>query len=183
MVEWVKDVESGEIFPVYNIRELDIPEHLKDVEVTEVDYDKTRENTILQLQEELTEAQERIKLMKATPISKEPQEDIIIAKKTCITSEDVDFEILPKQHDIKKIICIILAVVAVLVIGWFMVDFINSIPIETVEQTAAEVAEEMKINEFQDRLRYILGKVLPVAIAIFCIRFSIKVLHATISGC
>ncbi len=179
MVEWVKDVDSGEIFPVYNVRELDIPEHLKEVETVEVDYDKTREKTILQLQEELTEAQERIKLMKATPILKEPREDIIIAQKTYITSEDVNLEKVPKQHDLKKIVYIILAVVAVLVIGWFMVDFINAIPIETVEQ-AAEVAEETEIVEFEDKLLYILGKILPVSITIVGIRYAVKFMMNTI---
>lgn len=182
MVEWVKDVESGEIFPVYNVRELDIPEHLKEVEVTEVDYDKTREKTILQLQEELTEAQERIKLMKATPISKEPQEDIIIAQKTYITSEDVNLEKVPKQHNLNKIILIVIACIAVVVFSFLFFKYYNSIPIETVEQ-AVEVAEETEIVEFEDKLLYILGKILPVAITVFCIRFSVRVLKATISGC
>lgn len=168
MVEWVKDVDSGEIFPVYNVRELDIPEHLKEVEVTEVDYDKTREKTILQLQEELTEAQERIKLMKATPILKEPHEDIIIAQKTYITSEDVDFEKVPKQHDIMKIVYIILAVIAVLVIGWFMVDFINSLSNEMIFQ-ATEVLEEI-----EDKLCHILKKLLPVAVTVSFVHWGVK---------
>ena len=181
MVEWVKDVDSGEIFPVYDVREFDIPEHLKETEKSEIDYDKTRENTILQLQEELTEAQERIKLLKATPFS-EPHEDIVIAQKTYITSEDVLLEKLPKQHDLKKILFIVLAVVAFIVFSILFFKYYNAIPIETVEQ-AAEVAEETEIMSFEDKIYYILGKVLPVAITVFVIRHAIRFLKYTIEGC
>ncbi len=181
MVEWVKDVESGEIFPVYNVREFDFPEHLKEVEVTEVDYDKTREKTILQLQEELTEAQERIKLMKATPISKEPCEDIIIAQKTYITSEDVNFEKVPKQHDLKKIILIVIACIAVIVFSFLFFKYYNSIPIETVEQVQQVVeADETGATEDINILYEVCKKVLPVAITIVGIRFAIKFMIITI---
>lgn len=59
-VKWIQDVDSGELFPVVEDENFDIPEHLKDVDYTEVDYDKTIQYTIEQLQNQLIAAQNQI---------------------------------------------------------------------------------------------------------------------------
>lgn len=59
-VHWVKDVDSGELFPVVEDDNFDIPEHLKDADYNEVDYDKTTKYTIEQLQNQLIAAQNQI---------------------------------------------------------------------------------------------------------------------------
>lgn len=183
MVHWVKDVDSGELFPVPDESEIEIPAHLQESEYTPIDYDKTTEMTMLQLQEQLFAAQEQIKIMTENPKA----EPIILEKKseTPVSAEyfEVDCEKVPKQHDLKKIVFIIITVVAVLLIGWFMVDFINTIPIETVEQTAAEVAEEIEITEFKDKVFYILEIVLPIFITVSCIRLGIRYFKILVDGC
>lgn len=59
-VQWIKDVDSGELFPVVEDDNFDIPEHLKDADYNEVDYDKTIKYTIEQLQNQLIAAQNQI---------------------------------------------------------------------------------------------------------------------------
>ena len=55
-VQWVKDVDSGELFPVVDDESFDIPEHLKYADYNEVDYDKTTKYTISELQNQLLAA-------------------------------------------------------------------------------------------------------------------------------
>lgn len=59
-VKWIEDVDSGELFPVVEDDNFDIPEHLKDADYNEVDYDKTTQYTIEQLQNQLLAAQNQI---------------------------------------------------------------------------------------------------------------------------
>lgn len=59
-VKWIEDVDSGELFPVVEDDNFDIPEHLKDADYNEVDYDKTTRYTIEQLQNQLIAAQNKI---------------------------------------------------------------------------------------------------------------------------
>lgn len=64
-VHWVKDVDSGELFPVVDDESFDIPEHLKDADYNEVDYDKTTKYTIGELQNQLIAAQNQINEIKS----------------------------------------------------------------------------------------------------------------------
>lgn len=64
-VQWVKDVDSGELFPVVDDEIFDIPEHLKDADYNEVDYDKTTKYTIGELQNQLLAAQNQINEIKS----------------------------------------------------------------------------------------------------------------------
>lgn len=64
-VKWIKDVDSGELFPVVDDDNFDIPEHLKDADYNEVDYDKTTQYTIEQLQNQLLAAQNQINEIKS----------------------------------------------------------------------------------------------------------------------
>lgn len=64
-VKWIEDVDSGELFPVVEDDNFDIPEHLKDTDYNEVDYDKTTQYTIEQLQNQLLAAQNQINEIKS----------------------------------------------------------------------------------------------------------------------
>ncbi len=79
-VKWIKDVDSGELFPIADEEEdFDIPEHLRVSEHTVIDFEKTAKNTIADLQEQLIAAQEQIDVYKnvqAVELSKEIHEEI-----------------------------------------------------------------------------------------------------------
>ncbi len=66
-VKWIKDVDSGELFPIVDEEEdFKIPEHLQVSEHTVVDYEETIKNTIAELQEQLSAAQYQIDVYKNT---------------------------------------------------------------------------------------------------------------------
>lgn len=60
MINWIEDVDTGELFPVQDDFEFEIPAHLEQSEYTPVDYDKTIAMTITELQDQLFSAQEHI---------------------------------------------------------------------------------------------------------------------------
>ena len=60
MTEWIKDVDTGELYPVQNDFDYETPAHLEIPEYQTVDYDKTRQMTIEQLQNQLIAAQNHI---------------------------------------------------------------------------------------------------------------------------
>lgn len=64
-VQWIKDVDSGELFPFVDDESFDIPGHLKDADYNEVDYDKTTKYTIDELQNQLIAAQNQINEIKS----------------------------------------------------------------------------------------------------------------------
>ena len=78
-VQWVKDVDSGELFNVVDDESFDIPDHLKDADYNEVDYDKTTKYTIGELQNQLLAAQNQINEIKQethSNVVSEPLEEL-----------------------------------------------------------------------------------------------------------
>ncbi len=78
-VQWVKDVDSGELFPVVDDESFDIPDHLKDADYNEVDYDKITKYTIGELQNQLLAAQNQINEIKQdthSNVVSEPLEEL-----------------------------------------------------------------------------------------------------------
>lgn len=78
-VQWVKDVDSGELFPIVDDESFDIPDHLKDADYNEVDYDKTTKYTIGELQNQLLAAQNQINEIKQdthSNVVSEPLEEL-----------------------------------------------------------------------------------------------------------
>jgi len=74
-VRWIKDVDSGELFPIVDEEEeFNIPEHLRASEHTAIDYEKTTKNIIADLQEQLTAAQEMIDVYKNVQAVELPKE-------------------------------------------------------------------------------------------------------------
>ena len=66
-VKWVEDIDSGELFPVVDDEIFDIPEHLKDADYNDVNYDRTIKYTIEQLQNQLLAAQNQIEAIRQDP--------------------------------------------------------------------------------------------------------------------
>lgn len=78
-VQWVKDVDSGELFPIVDDESFDIPDHLKDADYNEVDYDKTTKYIIGELQNQLLAAQNQINEIKQethSNVVSEPLEEL-----------------------------------------------------------------------------------------------------------
>lgn len=59
-VQWIRDTDTGELYPIQNDFDYEIPAHLEIPEYQTVDYDKTRQMTIEQLQNQLIAAQNHI---------------------------------------------------------------------------------------------------------------------------
>lgn len=59
-VKWIKDTDTGELYPIKDDFEFEAPAHLETPEYNTVDYDKTRQMTIDQLQNQLIAAQNHI---------------------------------------------------------------------------------------------------------------------------
>ncbi len=114
-IQWVKDVDSGELFPVVDDESFDIPDHLKDADYNEVDYDKTTKYTIGELQNKLLAAQTQINEIKSDthanivsdPLEEMPTKTVEISKSR--------FEWLGSLKFVFVVIC--LAVVIALSLG------------------------------------------------------------------
>lgn len=184
MVRWVKDVDSGELFPVSDESEIEIPAHLQESEYTPIDYDKTTEMTVLQLQEQLFAAQEQIKIMTEKPKA----EPIILEKKseTPVSAEylEVDCEKVPKQHNLTNLIMgVIIGLILICFLGVSVLvlnKVLASAPVEPVQQVqqVEEVAEENEESDFA-----LILKILPVAITVVGIKCAIQFMMKTIREC
>lgn len=69
MVDWIRDTETGELYPVETDFTYEVPAHLETPEYTTIDYDKTREMTIEQLQNQLIAAQNHIEAIESEKTS------------------------------------------------------------------------------------------------------------------
>jgi len=184
MIEWVKDVDSGELFPVDNCRDFDIPEHLKQIDFEEIDYDKTHEMTITQLQEQLTTAQEQIKIMTATPVVQPSCEDIIIENKTELEFED---NVVSKHKDFSNpLMLIIIVLLCFILFGVFLSlknNYDEDIQVQSqyVEEVAVEVAEEEnELSKLVEMLESPVCISLVILITSFCIRLCIKFIRISV---
>lgn len=67
--QWIKDVDTGELYPVQNDFEFETPAHLETPEFMTIDYDKTKEMTITELQNQLIAAQNHIEAIESEKTS------------------------------------------------------------------------------------------------------------------
>lgn len=107
-IKWIKDADTGELFPVQDDFECDIPEHLKTAECNHIDYEKTTRTTIDELQSRLTAAQNEIAVIqqeRELPL----QSDSEICNEI-VTTKHFDFNLS------KIIIAIFVAAIAVVTV-------------------------------------------------------------------
>ncbi len=69
LINWIRDTETGELYPVETDFTYEVPAHLETPEYTTIDYDKTREMTIEQLQNQLIAAQNHIEAIESEKTS------------------------------------------------------------------------------------------------------------------
>lgn len=111
MIKWIKDADTGELFPVKDDFEYEIPEHLKTAECNHIDYEKTTRTTIDELQSQLTVAQNEISVMQQEKGSTAVSEVLVneVYPET-VSTKRFDFNLL------KVIIAIVVAAVAVVTV-------------------------------------------------------------------
>lgn len=178
-VQWIRDVDTGELYPVQNDFEFEAPAHLETPEYQTVDYDKTRQMTIEQLQNQLTAAQNHIEA-----IENEKTSD----NNSVETVNDVSAEIV-SESDFKKdwndwypIIILILVCTVVCVVGILVFrDEINEALQNAAEyQTVAEQELEEKQSETDNKnpLTYIL----PPLFSVLGIKCALKIMRGTLES-
>ena len=69
MIDWIRNTETGELFPVESDFDFEAPAHLEIPEYTTIDYDKTKEMTITELQNQLIAAQNHIEAIESEKTS------------------------------------------------------------------------------------------------------------------
>ena len=69
MVDWIRDVDTGELIPVETDFNFEVPAHLEIPDYTTIDYDKTKEMTITELQNQLIAAQNHIEAIESEKTS------------------------------------------------------------------------------------------------------------------
>ena len=89
--QWIKDVDTGELYPVQNDFEFETPAHLEIPEFMTIDYDKTKEMTITELQNQLIAAQNHIEAIEA--IESEKTSD----NNSAVTVNEVSPEIVSRS--------------------------------------------------------------------------------------
>ena len=87
--QWIKDVDTGELYPVQNDFEFETPAHLETPEFMTIDYDKTKEMTITELQNQLIAAQNHIEAIESKKTSD---------NNSAVTVNEVSPEIVSKSE-------------------------------------------------------------------------------------
>lgn len=137
-INWIKDTDTGELFPVQDDFEYDIPEHLKTAECNHIDYEKTTRTTIDELQSRLTAAQNEIAVIqqeREVPLQSD--------------SESCNEVVLNKRFDLTNIVILIIVSAAVIVFSVFACKMIltNNIDINT---SYSSEYQEQELQEEQD---------------------------------
>lgn len=164
LVKWVKDVDSGELFPIVEEEaNFDIPYHLKICESTVVDYEETTKNTITDLQKQLIAAQEQIYVYKnfqAEELPKEFFEEMqqhrILQHHSTLTEKPKHFAI-DKSWILLMVLCIVAILTCFLGVKYFC-DNVDFSTVNTSEQTFVqqEAAETYEKTEDSEENRYLL---------------------------
>ncbi len=189
-VKWIKDVDSGELFPIVDEEEeFNIPEHLRVSEHTAIDYDKTTKNTIADLQEQLTAAQEKIDVYKNTQpveLSKDIHKEI--QQHSTLTDK-------PKHFAISKgrILLIVLCIVAFsFMILFFRISYDNGYRfvesssgnyVFTQEVvTVDEEAEESKSEESEEGFKQ-FQSLIVLGLTVFGVGSAVRFAIHVVQGC
>lgn len=178
-VKWIKDTDTGELYPIKDDFEFEAPAHLETPEYITVDYDKTRQMTIEQLQNQLIAAQNHIEAIES---------DKTFDNNSVVTVNDVSAEVVSESgfksfwSEWSPIIILILVCAVVYVLGIFVFrDEINEALHNAAEyQTVAEQELEEKQSDTDNKnpLTYIL----PPLFSIFALRCAIKIIRGTLES-
>lgn len=138
-VKWIKDTDTGELYPIKDDFEFETPAHLETPDYNIVDYDKTREMTIEQLQNQLIAAQNHIEAIKNEKTSDNNSEvtvnDVspeIVSRSEKRLNADVAYNGKSKSFDffaILKYVSVVLLLCIVSAIGIYVFSQENGIDI------------------------------------------------------
>lgn len=98
--QWIKDVDTGELYPVQNDFEFETPAHLETPEYMTIDYDKTKQMTITELQDHLIAAQNYIEAIE----SEKTSDNNSIATVNEVSPEIVSRSEKTSSHNISSVI-------------------------------------------------------------------------------
>ena len=127
MIDWVRDAETGELYPVESDFNFETPAHLEIPEYTTIDYDKTKEMTITELQNQLIAAQNHIEAIE----SEKTSDNISIATVNEVSPEIVSSPEKTSSHNISSaIVFSIISVLVILVFAFGLSVFISENDIE-----------------------------------------------------
>ncbi len=175
-VVWRKHLESGELFPVLDDAEFEIPAHLQEAEYNSIDYEKTREVTIMELQEQLSAAQNQIKIITESPKA----EPIIIENKTEIEPED---DVVHKHRDYSSIFLSAILVLLLIVVFGVFLNLKNNSNEDIPEQPqyveeASEEEQKDELSELVEKLEGVLPIMLSLSLSFTGLRIGIKFLRS-----
>jgi len=183
-VKWIKDVDSGELFPIVDEEEeFNIPEHLRVSEHTAIDYEKTTKNTIADLQEQLTAAQEKIDVYKKTQpveLSKDiPKE---IQQHSTLTDKPKHF-IIGKSWILLIVVCVLASLLGVFCVKRLSDDGYR-FPTTVAQQEATEADEETEVDESEESKEgfEVFLPLLYVGLSVLGVQHSIRFIRHTIEG-
>lgn len=193
-IQWIKDVDTGELYPMLCDCNYEPPAHLEIPEYQTVDYDKTRQMTIEQLQNQLIAAQNHIEAIENEKTSDnnsvETVNDVsaeIISRSEMRLNSDVNNEGKSESFDFLaslKFVGLILFACIVFAMGIYVFaqenDIEINIPNVSEQQTVAEQELEEKQSETEDKnpIRYLL----PPLFSVLGIKCAIKIMRGTLES-
>lgn len=138
-VQWIRDTDTGELYPVQNDFDYETPAHLETPEYQTVDYDKTRQMTIEQLQNQLIAAQNHIEAIENEKTSDnnsvETVNDVsaeVVSRSEMRLNADVNYDGKSKSFDffaVLQFIGLILLVCSLFAMGIYVFPKLKDIEI------------------------------------------------------
>ena len=203
MVNWIKDVDTGELFPIPDNLDFEIPAHLELSEYTPVDYEKTTKMTIDELQNQLLAAQNQIEEMQKTESDTSSTE--IIQYQGRLNADEIFNKGKSRSFNFDIVFHSFIIIVLIIVAIFMLVSNIES---DVFDTPTAEISEQQLVEQ-QDQEQYQLQeqnyksdkwhlqyyidkysdsplgfvfKIVPVLLTVLGIRLSIRFMISTIRG-
>lgn len=203
MVNWIKDVDTGELFPIPDNPYFEVPAHLELAEYTPVDYEKTTKMTIDELQNQLLAAQNQIEEMQKTESDTSPTE--IIQYQGRLNVDDVFNKGKSRSFNLNFVIYALVIVVLLIFVVFMCTSIIKSDSFDTssseiteyqvIEHQYQEQLQEQEqsqkldipvIKEYINRLAnssYVfVFKLIPIILTVLGIRFAIHFMISVMRG-
>ena len=139
-VQWIRDADTGELSPMQNDFNYETPAHLEIPEYQTVDYDKTRQMTIEQLQNQLIAAQNHIEAIENEKTSNNNSDE---------TANDVSAEVVSiseKSSNHNIVSAISLSIIFGLVIFVFVLGLKAFISENDIEINIPNISEQQIVD-------------------------------------
>lgn len=158
-IQWIRDVDTGELYPVQKDFDYEPPAHLETPEYQTVDYDKTRQMTIEQLQNQLIAAQNHIEAIENEKTSDnnsvETVNDVsaeVVSRSEMRLNADVNYDGKSKSFDFLaslKFVGLILFACIVFVMGIYVFSQENGIEIN-IPNVSEQQTVDYEVSPFYE---------------------------------